>query len=308
MSRLLSHELVLGQEIPLLIYGTAWKEESTAELTATALRSGFKGVDTANHPTGYDERRAGEGIALALASGIKREDLFVQTKFSPTFTHHPAKIPYDESQGIEAQIKESIEQTFSNLKLDYVDALILHAPYPNDEDTKAAWKVLESYVPEKVRQLGVSNTTLAQLQTLYEAATIKPVIVQNRFYRETGYDFQLRAFCKDHGIVYQAFWMVKNNPDVLESAIIASVAQTFGVEKELAFYLMVLCLGDLQVLDGTTKTERMIADLKAITDILGNDEKWQSLQPSAIVFKKLLWKLACEYRGPPPTLSSDKPE
>lgn len=76
MSRLLSPGLALGHDIPLLIYGTAWKDDKTTALVATALERGFKGIDTANHPTGYDERRAGEGIAAALASGIKRENLF----------------------------------------------------------------------------------------------------------------------------------------------------------------------------------------------------------------------------------------
>ncbi|KAI0967462.1 NADP-dependent oxidoreductase domain-containing protein [Xylaria arbuscula] len=198
--------------------------------------------------------RKGKGNALALASGIKLDDSFAQTMFSPTFTHYPANIPCDTSQVIEAQVKQSVEQTFSSLKLDYVNPLILHVPYLNDKDTQVAWKVLE---------------TLAQLHALYETATIKPVIVQSRFYRETRYDFQLWAFCKDHGIVYQAFWMLKNNLDVLESNVIAS----------LACYLMILCLGDIQVLNGTTKTEKMTVDLKAVADILGEVRGTESSNP-----------------------------
>lgn len=216
-------------------------------------------------------------------------------------------MPYDVSQNIAAQVKQSVEQTFDNLQLDYIDALLLHAPYPDAKDTEAAWAVLESYVPDRIRFLGVSNTTLAQLQGLYEFATIKPVIVQNRFYRETQYDSDIRSFCKDHGIVYQAFWMLKNNPDVLESDVVESVAHRFGVEKEVAFYLLILSLGDTQVLDGTTKTERMEADLKAVADILEEEEKVKGLQPLVVAFKRLLWKLACEYKGPPPMLSSDRP-
>ncbi|KAI1826342.1 Aldo/keto reductase [Xylaria intraflava] len=308
MSRVLSPDLALGQDIPLLIYGTAWKEDKTADFTAAALKRGFKGVDTANHPTGYDERRVGEGIAAALASGIKREGLFVQSKFSPTFTHHPAKVPYDATLDIAAQVRQSVEQTFDNLQLDYLDALLLHAPYPDQKDTLTAWAVLESYVPDRIRYVGVSNATLDQLQGLYEAATVKPAIVQNRFYRQSKYDLETRSFCKDHGIVYQACWMLKNNPDVLTSDVVESVAQTLGVEKEAAFYLLILSLGDTQVLDGTTKTERMDSDLKIVSDVLGDEGKMETLRPSVGAFKKLLWKLACEYDGPPPTLSSEKPE
>lgn len=63
---------------PLLIYGTAWKEEKTAELTKEALVAGFHAVDTANYPTAYNEPLAGDGIQAAILSGIKREDLFVR--------------------------------------------------------------------------------------------------------------------------------------------------------------------------------------------------------------------------------------
>lgn len=63
---------------PLLLYGTARKENRTSFLTETALNIGFTGIDTANYPTSYNEPHTGVGIARALKSGvIKREDLFV---------------------------------------------------------------------------------------------------------------------------------------------------------------------------------------------------------------------------------------
>jgi diketogulonate reductase-like aldo/keto reductase len=77
MSRLLSNKLILGPKTPLLMYGTAWKEEKTADLTETAFKLGFTAVDTANYPTGYNEPLTGDGIQAALKSGLKREDLFV---------------------------------------------------------------------------------------------------------------------------------------------------------------------------------------------------------------------------------------
>lgn len=63
---------------PLLLYGTAWKADRTAELTEAAIVNGFAGVDTANYPTAYDEPLTGNGIAAGLKSGIKRSDLFVR--------------------------------------------------------------------------------------------------------------------------------------------------------------------------------------------------------------------------------------
>lgn len=64
--------------IPKLIYGTAWKKEKTDELVYTAIKNGFRGIDTAAQPKHYDERGVGSGIKRALTEGIiSREDLFV---------------------------------------------------------------------------------------------------------------------------------------------------------------------------------------------------------------------------------------
>ena len=64
--------------IPDFLYGTAWKEDRTAELTELALRSGFRGIDTANQRRHYFEAGVGQGLAAAYRAGIvSREDLFL---------------------------------------------------------------------------------------------------------------------------------------------------------------------------------------------------------------------------------------
>ena len=64
--------------IPPFLYGTAWKQEKTANLVYEALCSGFRGVDTAAQPKHYLEDLVGDGIRRALGEGkVKREDLFV---------------------------------------------------------------------------------------------------------------------------------------------------------------------------------------------------------------------------------------
>lgn len=80
----LARDLALGgspsspSKIPRLVYGTAWKKDQTADLVYTALRAGFRGIDTAAQPKHYDERGVGEGVRRAVAEGIvKRQDLFV---------------------------------------------------------------------------------------------------------------------------------------------------------------------------------------------------------------------------------------
>lgn len=67
--------------IPRLVYGTAWKKERTQELVYTALKNGFRGIDTAAQPKHYDEHGVKTGLQRALDEGfVKREELFVSSR------------------------------------------------------------------------------------------------------------------------------------------------------------------------------------------------------------------------------------
>lgn len=77
-----------GVAMPRMLYGTAWKAERTADLVATALRAGFRGIDTACQPKHYQEKGVGDAIAAVAAAKdvsppVTREDLFLQTKYTP---------------------------------------------------------------------------------------------------------------------------------------------------------------------------------------------------------------------------------
>lgn len=84
MPKALFESLILHgskQVIPAFLYGTAWKKERTAELVCQAVRSGFRGVDTAAQPKHYRENLVGEGLRSVLRDGVcLREDLFVSQK------------------------------------------------------------------------------------------------------------------------------------------------------------------------------------------------------------------------------------
>ena len=59
-------------EMPAMLYGTAWKKETTTPLVVAALRTGFRGIDTACQPKHYREDLVGK--ALQEVSGdIPRE-------------------------------------------------------------------------------------------------------------------------------------------------------------------------------------------------------------------------------------------
>ena len=74
---------IRGAAVPTLLYGTAWKEERTADVVAQALRLGLRGLDTANQRRHYREAEVGRALLAQLEPGtLRREDVFVQTKFT----------------------------------------------------------------------------------------------------------------------------------------------------------------------------------------------------------------------------------
>jgi diketogulonate reductase-like aldo/keto reductase len=215
-----------GLRIPAIIYGTAWKKTDTQRLVETAIRQGFRGIDTACQPKHYDEAAAGAGIVASLNSGLSRRELYVQTKFTSVSGQDPERIPYDPTASLPKQIAQSFAASLRNLQTDYLDCLILHSPLPTAQLTLAAWQAFEALVDAGgVRQLGISNCyDLAELEHLWKHSRIKPVVVQNRFYAETGYDREIRAFCAQQHMVYQSFWTLTANPRILAHATLEALA------------------------------------------------------------------------------------
>jgi diketogulonate reductase-like aldo/keto reductase len=214
--------------LPPLLYGTAWKKDDTARLVTTAIRLGFRGIDTACQPKHYNEPGVGDGIAEGLTSGVNRNDLHLQTKFTSLCGQDPKRIPYDQNAPLREQVRQSLNASLRNLRTDYVDALLLHSPFSRTADTFTAWQAFEALADTgHVRQLGLSNCyRLDELQTLFDAARIKPTILQNRFYASTGYDRDIRAFCKTHHIVYQSFWTLTANHTLLAHTQLLQISTT----------------------------------------------------------------------------------
>ena len=249
-------------DAPPILYGTAWKAERTAELVERALTLGFRGVDTACQPKHYDERGVGRGVAAFLARGGSRESLYLQTKFTPRDGQDPKRIPYDPAAPLAAQIEQSCRASLANLATHYLDALLLHSPLRPFERTLEAWRVLEAQVDAGVvRALGISNCyDPSDLTTLWRAARIKPAVVQNRFYRDTGYDTELRAFCRQHGVAYQSFWTLTANPQLLAARDVQALAARHAATPAQILFRYLTQVG-VTPLTGTTSEQHMRDDL-----------------------------------------------
>jgi diketogulonate reductase-like aldo/keto reductase len=247
---------------PRIIYGTAWKKADTARLVRTAIQRGFRGIDTACQPKHYDEAGVGAGVVLCLNAALVRADLYLQTKFTPVSGQDPASIPYDPTAPLPQQVHQSFAASLQNMRTNYLDCLILHSPLESPKQTQEVWRAMESLAADgDVRQLGISNCySLEQLKALFDSARIKPAVVQNRLYADTGYDREIRAYCKKQRIVYQSFWTLTANPHVLAHATIAVLAKKYRRTPAQIFFRYLTQSGVVP-LTGTRSEAHMREDL-----------------------------------------------
>jgi diketogulonate reductase-like aldo/keto reductase len=258
---------------PRIIYGTAWKKADTSRLVTLAIEHGFRAIDTACQPKHYNEAGVGEGIAAALGAGLSRGDLFIQTKFTPVSGQDPASLPYDPDAALAVQVAQSFKASQRHLQTDYVDSLILHSPLAHASQTLEAWRAMEALVASgQVKRLGISNCyDLGKFKALYDAAVVKPWALQNRFHDETGYDIKLRAFCAEHGIVYQSFWTLTANAHILAHPdVVALAAHHQCLPAQVLFRY--LTQSGVTPLTGTTSAQHMQEDLAIFAFELGQAE------------------------------------
>jgi diketogulonate reductase-like aldo/keto reductase len=255
------------EQRPTIVYGTAWKKERTKELVLQALRLGYRAIDTACQPKHYQEELVGAALEEAEATGVvERSRVYVQTKYTPVAGQDPNRTPYDASAPLEEQVRTSVAVSLRNLRTSYVDCLVLHSPLPTHDDTMRVWRAMERHVESgEVRTLGVSNIyDPGALKALHEEATIKPSVVQNRFYPDTRHDGEVRAFCREKGIAYQSFWTLTGNKRIVEGRAVAAVAKAHDCTPSQAWLGFVRALG-ITPLTGTTSSEHMAHDLSLPT-------------------------------------------
>ena len=248
---------------PLLLYGTAWKEEETERLVGLALTAGFRGIDTANQRKHYHEAQVGSALARAFQSGLKRDELFIQTKF--TFqAGQDRRLPYDPKARISAQVEQSFESSLEHLGISKLDAYVLHGPSSRSGWRAAdveAWGAMEAlHASGVVAALGVSNVSIDQLEALVLRAKVAPKYVQNRCYARAGWDAEVRAFCTSHHVRYQGFSLLTANPEVLSSAAMRAITKRLSRTPAQVVFRFALDVGMLP-LTGTTDPGHMKEDL-----------------------------------------------
>ncbi|RGP70856.1 aldo keto reductase [Fusarium longipes] len=144
--------------MPAIGFGT-WRipRHETAKAVETALRAGYRHIDTA---LAYgNEREVGAGIR---ASGVPRDEIWVSGKLRNNWHKHA---------------RQCLEKSLWNLGLEYFDLYLIHWPCSRDAQNPAVcyedwdfvdtWIEMEELLEEgKVLNIGVSNFGIRQLKKL----------------------------------------------------------------------------------------------------------------------------------------------
>lgn len=201
-----------GAEIPRLGLGTWPLDDPQAEeAVATAIRSGYRLVDTAFNYG--NEVGVGRGIA---ASGVPRDEIFITTKLNR------------EDHGVD-EVQRAFERSAEKLGVDTIDMLMIHWPNPDQDRYVDAYRGLVRLLDDRrIRAIGLSNFKPEHIDRVVAATDVLPDVDQIEL-DPTQTRAATRSYLEQHGIVCQAWSPLGGrNSTLLDDPTITRIAEHHG--------------------------------------------------------------------------------
>lgn len=179
--------------MPLVGFGTYQLSVEQAEFCVSeALKAGFRHIDSAE---GY-QNEEGTGKAIK-AAGVSREDIFVTTKLFPGFKQ------WGMPEKTYTQTIETLKKQLLQLRLDYVDLYLIHAPL--SELRLEQWSALMELKKQGLtKHIGVSNYSEKRIAEILDAGLAKPEANQVEFHPICAHT-DLTGYMKENSIVPIAY-------------------------------------------------------------------------------------------------------
>lgn len=291
-------------QVPVVAVGFWRLNRNTDVKTAedfikTAIENGANFFDHADiYGGGEAERIFSEAIGM---NDSIREKIMIQSKCGIV----PGK-SFDFSK---KHILESVDGSLKRLNTDYLDVLLLHRPdtFMEPEEVCEAFDILKSN--GKVRNFGVSNEGIWQMEYLRQNLNVP--LVANQMQLSIAHCPMIQSglnvnmfndsaiergsgiieYCRLNKITIQAWSPFQygfakgtfiDNPDFPElNAKLSEIAEKYGVSKTTIVMSWILSHpAKIQPITGTLKKERMLECLKA-ADITLSREEWYAIYMSA---------------------------
>ena len=175
-----------GAAIPAIGFGTSGMGDVRAEHIATALKAGYRHIDTARK---YGtEHVVGEGMR---ASSVARRDIFLCTKVSHENLHA-------------RDFARSVEESLKALRVDYVDLLLVHWPEKNTPLAETMSALAKAKRDGLARHLGVANFNIAMVDEAIRLCPEPLVTLQAECHPYLDQSKVIEA-CRQRGLVLTAY-------------------------------------------------------------------------------------------------------
>lgn len=227
-----------GVEIPWVGFGVFQVDpgEQTVASVTMALQAGYRRVDTAS--LYRNEADVGQAIRA-----VGESDVFITTKV------------WNDSQG-HAPALASFEASERRIGRDVIDLLLIHWPSPSLGLYVETWKAFEElYADQKVPAIGVSNFLPHHLETLMAEADVVPMLNQIELHPHLQQS-ETRAFCRDNGILVEA-WSPLKRGEVVDVPELVAIGARHGKTAAQVTLRWLLQLG-VAVIPRSTKRHRIV--------------------------------------------------
>mmetsp|Transcript_33262 Transcript_33262/g.89209 ORF Transcript_33262/g.89209 Transcript_33262/m.89209 type:complete len:267 (+) Transcript_33262:2-802(+) len=247
--------------MPALGLGTCCRRSALGEPLVASVKAylalGGRHVDTAQLYGNHAEL----GRAI-LESRVPREELWITSKVKilPGPDHAGrTDAPAARTAG---DVVAAVDSSLRELRLEYLDLMLLHHPSQDASEREAAWRgLLEAQRQRKVRNIGVSQYTVAMIQELERATGVLPAVNQILYHPWAGAaQREIVEWCREKGILVTAFYSLKGAKGPGQKAAVAEVASRHAATAPQVLLRWALDQG-VVVIPGATSEEHIRENL-----------------------------------------------
>lgn len=175
--------------------GWMWGGTDEREATSTVLAALDQGITLIDTAPAYGFGLSEEIVGRAVARAGSRSQAVIATKVGIEW--HEGKVYRNASR---ERIFHEVEDSLRRLRTDHIDIYQVHWPDPRVPLWETAEAMLSLYQQGKIRAIGVSNFSVAQMQQFRQIAPLHVVQAPYNLF-ERGIEADVLPYCRQHGIV-----------------------------------------------------------------------------------------------------------